>query len=63
MLKKENVGEVVSYTAAEVRRNETIAHHPVTVEALSVEKSKKYIKLIFETRVPTRIDMNTPKVR
>ena len=56
-------GEVVSYPAAELRRNETIAHHPVTVDAVSVEKSKKYTKLIFETRAPTRIDMKTPKVR
>lgn len=52
-----------NYPAAELRRNEMMTHHPVIVDAVRVEKSKKYIKFILETRVPTRIDMKTPRVR
>nr|CAN70925.1 hypothetical protein VITISV_043808 [Vitis vinifera] len=38
-----------------------MTHQPVTVAPVSVEKSKKYTRLIRETRVPTRIAMNTPR--
>lgn len=52
-----------SYPAMEVRRKEVMTHQPVTVEAVTVAKSKKYTRLNRETRVPTRKDKNKPSVR
>lgn len=53
----------IFYPARELRRNEAMAHLPVTVEVTSVEKSNKYTRLIRGTRALTRTAMNNPRVR